>query len=217
MTGLRAVSRRVAKHLGSYIAFLRQERKLTQHQLSELIDVDPVTISRWENGARSPGQTHISLLAKFLDEEEDWMLGVAASQVSDEATSQDWRERQGLIGRRLREAREKTGLSEQEVQEQTGFRVKWWEEGLGTPTLYQLHELGQTYGVSVDWLIGRTRAIDVSDPASQYAQGPVFAAAELSFRHALADLDTNEVQEIQDFIDFVQQRQRQRRSERSYS
>lgn len=46
---------------------LRRERKLTQLQLAELLDVQPRLISRWETGESKPQFDHIVQLAEVLE------------------------------------------------------------------------------------------------------------------------------------------------------
>ena len=59
---------------------IRQQRKelgLTQGQLAELLDVERVTISRYESGVYEPASKYISSLAQALDCSTDFLLGNA--------------------------------------------------------------------------------------------------------------------------------------------
>jgi transcriptional regulator with XRE-family HTH domain len=49
------------------LARLRKQRKLTQMQLSELLDVQPRLISRWETGETKPQFDHMVRLAEVLE------------------------------------------------------------------------------------------------------------------------------------------------------
>jgi transcriptional regulator with XRE-family HTH domain len=49
------------------LATLRKQRKLTQMQLSELLDVQPRLISRWETGETKPQFDHMVRLAEVLE------------------------------------------------------------------------------------------------------------------------------------------------------
>lgn len=48
------------------LAQIRKERRLTQMQLADLIDVQPRLISRWETGESKPQFDHIVQLAEVL-------------------------------------------------------------------------------------------------------------------------------------------------------
>lgn len=55
------------KLLGKRIRELRQRKKITQEKLSELISVDPATISNIENGKNYPSMTNLEAILKVLD------------------------------------------------------------------------------------------------------------------------------------------------------
>jgi transcriptional regulator with XRE-family HTH domain len=46
---------------------IRKERRLTQQQLAELLDVQQRVISRWETGVAKPRLNHIVQLARVLE------------------------------------------------------------------------------------------------------------------------------------------------------
>lgn len=54
------------KLLGKRIRELRQRKKITQEKLSELISVDPATISNIENGKNYPSMTNLEAILKVL-------------------------------------------------------------------------------------------------------------------------------------------------------
>ena len=51
--------------IGQRVAAARRDRGLTQEQLAAAIGIDPVTVSRWENGDRA---VSLSTLANIADE-----------------------------------------------------------------------------------------------------------------------------------------------------
>jgi transcriptional regulator with XRE-family HTH domain len=61
---------------------------------------------------------------------------------------------------RIYEAREKTGLTQRELSERTGFersRISYWESGTDCIPLEKLIKLAHVLGVSVGWLVGEVR------------------------------------------------------------
>lgn len=57
----------IGAKLGKRIKELRKAKGLTQENLAELIDVEPVTISRIERGVRFPQKENLELIAEKLD------------------------------------------------------------------------------------------------------------------------------------------------------
>lgn len=63
------------------------------------------------------------------------------------------------LGRRLKEAREKTHLTQQQVADRLGISngtLSGYERNYRDPDTDTLSKLAELYGVSVDWLTGRT-------------------------------------------------------------
>jgi|SRR5690349_24340632 putative transcriptional regulator len=48
------------------VAGLRTALSLTQGQLAQLLGVHPLTVSKWERGALSPGPHEVALMRSFL-------------------------------------------------------------------------------------------------------------------------------------------------------
>lgn len=57
----------VMADLGKNLREIRKDRRLTQQQLAELLDVQQRVISRWETGVAKPHLNHIVQLAKVLE------------------------------------------------------------------------------------------------------------------------------------------------------
>lgn len=60
---------------GNRLKELRKSKKLTQVQVSEMIDVQQGTYSRWENGTLEPSLEAVVKLAKLFDTTTDYLLG----------------------------------------------------------------------------------------------------------------------------------------------
>ena len=65
-----------------------------------------------------------------------------------------------LVGKRLRAAREKAGLSQVEVTNMLKYKskgtVSGHESGASIPRPEELYKLSVLYNVSIDWLMGRS-------------------------------------------------------------
>ena len=53
--------------LGRNLREIRKERRLTQQQLAEILDVQQRVVSRWETGVAKPHLNHVVRLAKVLE------------------------------------------------------------------------------------------------------------------------------------------------------
>ena len=63
------------------------------------------------------------------------------------------------FGQRLQEARENAGMSQEAVAQELGFptrSITRWENGRADPGSCKLVRLADLYGVSMDWIAGRT-------------------------------------------------------------
>ena len=61
--------------LGTRLKALRNERKLTQKQLAEKINVTHVSISGYESGNRTPDTDTLQRIADFFEVSTDYLLG----------------------------------------------------------------------------------------------------------------------------------------------
>ncbi|MBQ7467213.1 MAG: helix-turn-helix transcriptional regulator [Clostridia bacterium] len=55
---------------------LRLEKKLSQSQLSKLLNIGNSSISRWENDQATINSDQLIILAKFFNVTTDWLLGL---------------------------------------------------------------------------------------------------------------------------------------------
>lgn len=61
--------------IGSYIAAKRQERGLTQTQLAEMLGVNQISISRWENNKHLPSIEQFIAIGAALNCSLDELIG----------------------------------------------------------------------------------------------------------------------------------------------
>lgn len=98
---------------------------------------------------------------------------------------------------RLRECREKAGYSQKQVAlilKLSGPSVSNWENGKTNPTRENVVRLADLYGVTVDYLLGR----------SDVPSGPEVKIDDISFAlsGAIRDLSEPEKQDVLDYIRF---------------
>jgi len=55
---------------------LREEKRLTQRELSIKTNITERTISRWENGGSIPDIEHVKILCAFFGCTSDYIIGI---------------------------------------------------------------------------------------------------------------------------------------------
>ena len=68
------------KHYNDRIRDLREERKLTQRQISEVLGIRQQVYSKYELGVRSLPLEHLMKLCKYYGASADWILGLAGEE-----------------------------------------------------------------------------------------------------------------------------------------
>lgn len=61
--------------IGSRVKKLRSEKRLTQKQLANKVNVSPQVISNWERGYTDPSPDDVKLLSESLECSADYILG----------------------------------------------------------------------------------------------------------------------------------------------
>ncbi len=115
-----------------------------------------------------------------------------------EAREHQWKN----IGDRIKEARNKLGLTQAQLAKQVGVssQTVWsWEAGRVKPTHEHLEELAFGLEVSTAWILGR----DV-------IEADLLKEASVSFHDAVEGLPLEDIETIQNFINFVRQERRRR-------
>lgn len=136
---------------------LRKKKGLTQQEVADLVHVDRVRITNWENGKREPNFENLSMLACIFDVSIDFLLSEYL-EISKEAYLKLKEEKKNLFSVRLKELRLKKGLTQTELGEKVGVKQSTftnWENGKREPSFENLVKLADLLEVSLDWLFGR--------------------------------------------------------------
>ena len=136
---------------------LRKKKGLTQQEVADLVHVDRVRITNWENGKREPNFENLSMLACIFDVSIDFLLSEYL-EISKEAYLKLKEEKKNLFSVRLKELRLKKRLTQTELGEKVGVKQSTftnWENGKREPSFENLVKLADLLEVSVDWLFGR--------------------------------------------------------------
>jgi transcriptional regulator with XRE-family HTH domain len=112
---------------GKIIKMLRHEKKYSQKELAEKLQVAQNTISNWEQGTREPDNQTLIVLAQLFNVSVDYLLGKTVFKKHTELF-EHWGghnnpnfEAAFDFGDLLRIERERQGISQQEVSETLGI------------------------------------------------------------------------------------------------
>ena len=136
---------------------LRKKKGLTQQEVADLVHVDRVRITNWENGKREPNFENLSMLACIFDVSIDFLLSEYL-EISKEAYLKLKEEKKNLFSVRLKELRLKKRLTQTELGEKVGVKQSTftnWENGKREPSFENIVKLADLLEVSLDSLFGR--------------------------------------------------------------
>lgn len=170
---------------------LRECRKIkgiTQKSVSDMLRVSPSAISQWETGETYPSSENLAKLAEAYGVSTDYLLGLDTPEtgVDIAKSKQDYIRQMIMHGAweakylsksattsRLRKLRMERGLTQAEAADLTGIdRVSYtrFERGIRVPPADKLVILADFFGVTTDYLLGRS---DIRWPYTHATDGMV--------------------------------------------
>ena len=169
---------------------LRECRKikgLTQKCVADMLGVSSPAISQWEKGETSPSSENLAKLAKIYGVSTDYLMGLDTPETSaDIAKLRKDHIRDTLMygavrrtlnlpstTNRLQKLRMERGLTQAEAADLTGIdRVSYtrFERGIRVPPADKLVILADFFGVTTDYLLGRS---DIRWPYTHAPDGMV--------------------------------------------
>lgn len=141
------------------LKMLRKKEGFTQQEVADLVHVDRVRITNWENGKREPNFENLSMLACIFDVSIDFLLSENL-EVSKERYLKFKKEKKKVFSARLKELRLQHGISQEELAEQIGIKrnsYSDWENGKCKPSYEKLEKIADFFEISLDWLFGRDK------------------------------------------------------------
>lgn len=136
---------------------LRKKKGLTQKDIADLVHVNRVTYTNWEQGMRESNFEKLSMLACIFDVSIDYLLSENL-EISKESYLKLKEEKKNLFSVRLKELRLQHGFSQEELAKRIGIKQSSysdWETGKCKPNYEGLEKIADFFGVSLDWLVGR--------------------------------------------------------------
>lgn len=131
-------------YLAQNLKYLRERKGETQKDISSLLDVSEMTISRYENGENEPELKRVITLANHFEVSLDEIIAV---QLNAEAP---------LYLKNLRFLRNKYGMTQKDIAELLGVSQKSiskYEKCERTPTIENVTKLADYFGVTLDQFV----------------------------------------------------------------
>lgn len=150
------------------LTFFRNQAGFSQQQLAKNAGVAQSSINYWERGDRIPGVNQIEKLAKAL--------GISSSQLLTNTGIEGVAEFDHKIGDRMRELREKEGITAEEAANKLKMDYSLYcnyEDNKKIPTNSELVEIAKLYHSTINYLLKDmvdtfNFTIEVSDPDEQH-------------------------------------------------
>ena len=130
---------------------LRKEREFTIKQVAEHMEVQPITIERWEEGIKLPQLQKLAALSDMYGSSISYALGLTDIKRSNENQE---------VAPRLQEIRESYRMARHELAKELGVSsinsVYNWETGKAQMKLDVAIKTAKFFDVSLDYLLGLT-------------------------------------------------------------
>ena len=142
------------KTLISRLRDLREDADLTQTQVAAVLHMSQTGYSKYETGENDIPTQVLIRLARFYGTSTDYLLGL-----TDRRDPLERKEAPVNQYPRIRDLREDADLTQAQVGERLGLSQRtyaYYESGQRMVPPEVLCALGDLYGVSVDYLLGRT-------------------------------------------------------------
>ena len=137
------------------LKLLREDKELSQDDISKILNITRQNYSRWETGELFAPLTHLNTLANYYNTNIDYLCGLSKDPTPTKAIKEINRE---LVGKRINTIRTKNNLSMRalaKVLNTSHSTISGYESGNTLIIISFALELASKYDVSLDWLIGR--------------------------------------------------------------
>lgn len=137
------------------LADLRLDNNLKQKDIAKILKVAEDTYSKWERGINDISLKSIYILANFYNVSIDYLIGASDENIIIINKEINYKK----LSNRLKELRKEANVSQSQLAEYIGFHQRTYahyENGTRIPTVNKLYFISSYYGVSIDYLLGRT-------------------------------------------------------------
>ncbi len=141
--------------LGDKIKELRENKNLTQSQLSKILGVSPSTIGMWEQNRRSPDNESLKKIADLFDVSIDSLLGRSEYVYYNSLTKDSNLQSKNKI----KELRQAKGWTQDELADKLHVKraaISKYESSKIPLTADTIRKLSEIFNKSTDYILGLT-------------------------------------------------------------
>lgn len=135
---------------------LRLDSEKSQGEIAEVLNVKRNTYSKWENYINDMSLEKSNVLANYYQTSLDYLLGLSHKRnYIPETTDINYQ----LLSDRILQLRKERKITQEELSNKLGFTQRayaYYENGERVPKTLKLLVIAQFYGVSADYLVGRS-------------------------------------------------------------
>lgn len=135
---------------------IRQDLDITQNNIASLIGVKQGVYSRWESGKEMIPLFRLNKVCNLLHCTMDYIVGFSQSNKKSEVI---YEIDLNVTSERLKIFRNSVGLTQKELAEvlnTTQSTISAYETGKTLILMAFAYQIAKDYGVSMDWLVGRS-------------------------------------------------------------
>ena len=143
------------------LRYCREELEMTQEELGIILGASKQTISNWETGYTPIPFNKLIRFASLYDYSLDFIVGFTRKNTK---YNKPIKIDKKLIGNNLKLLREKLNLTQQKISDKCNIyqsTYNHYETGYSLIKIIPAYSICKTYGVSMDWLVGRTNNIQI--------------------------------------------------------
>jgi len=156
---------------------LRKERKLTQRELAEILGLKLRSYQQYEYRETTPSYEGLIRIADFFGVSLDYLIGrewktpevqpeeADADITGEEPSDESAKENEASFAERLRLLRKERKIKQKDMAEHLNMSLRGYqcyEYGRCYPEVSGLLSMADFFGVSVDYLLGRTDQREVN-------------------------------------------------------
>lgn len=133
---------------------IRDEAKLNQEDMAEILKVSQSNYSRWENGRELIPLSKLNLLCNHFRVSMDYVIGITRNSKANKKSEFN----NEIIGQRLKEFRKANGITQVDlanILNTTQSTISAYESGKTTLLTAFALQIVKKYNLSLDWLCGR--------------------------------------------------------------
>ncbi len=144
------------------LRYCREELEMTQEELGIVLGASKQTISNWETGYTFMPLSKLVRFCNLYNYSLDFVVGFTRKNIK---YNKDIKLDQKLIGKNLKTLRTRLNLTQQQISDKCNFyqtTYNHYETGYSLIKIMPAYSICKTYGISMDWLVGRTNNPKIS-------------------------------------------------------